>query len=317
MRITSSQVFAALCGLSILAGCDPGESAPTEELLTAQTATPLTSGNGLPVGQSGERGGRSASPRLRPDAVALKTFAAKRAFEQPQVPTEVAVSTSSAMLAATGSVASCTIDYNQATVLNTLPNKAWNTFAYSPFYNQTCGGISQKFWLYTLPLSDNHYHLGYEDPLVCFDPSTPKRMGRYASAPTFQGPPTCQWATFPTCNYNSTDAATLRRRIFPHVPNEWIQIYAVNANTHARSTFNLKSLYIPPDPTASCYSGAGQIQLWVKTAADQQWWFWSWINPGGTFVPGPGDGDGLDEMQITAPGSYEWTIDDVKLDVLF
>jgi hypothetical protein len=306
MHLTSRPIFAALGGIGLLAGCQTGEPVSTRK-----TADPVPE-----QGQSIDPSSGPSSRMVKPDAATLQKFLSKREFEEPQLQSaETGPHEGAARLAKTAALLSCNIDYNQSYVLNTLPNKAWDSFAYSPFYNQTCGGFAQKYWLYTLPLKNSHYHLGYQDPWVCPDYGTPKRVGRYTSLPK-RSAPKCEWS-FGSCVYNATDPATLGRVLYPHNSGEWVKIYAVDANTRARKTFNLKSIYIMPNTYAQdgCYPDAGKIQLWVKKAATQQWWYWRELLPGYIWSPFPNDGADLDEIQITSPNSYNWNVDDIRLDI--
>lgn len=319
MQFGVKLALVALGGISILMGCQTAEP-----VNNPATTDPAREGN-PPNGQSREGDLNRASQLIKPDAATLEEFLSKRGFVEPDLQIEVPGGEdhvhTAAPLAKTSALQACNINFNSSAIINTVPNKAWDTFAYSPHYNITCGsGIANKFWIYTLPQSYNHYHLSYEDPYVCYDVGTPKKMGRYTRLPGYKKPGSCDIVDWDpgVCSYNATDAATLPRRMHPHAYNDWVKIYAIDANTRARRNFNIKSIYLPPNAQAACAPEYGKIQLWIKVAATQQWYYWTWINPGWTFVPGPGDiQTGLDEMQITSATNYGWTVDDIKIDVQY
>lgn len=302
-----SGVFAA-GGIWLLTGCQTGEPVNTQ---SASNTNPV---QGQSANPSPEHGGEPATAPSRPDAATLEKFLAQAPSVTPDLPPPPADAQGPAMsLAKTAGTYSCNIDYNQAYIINTLPNKAWDTFAWAPFYNVSCGSA---FWIYTYPLNQNHHHLMYEDPGICYSLSPPVKVGRYAY-PLARIPGHCdQWNT-PSCNYNSTDPANLPRFLSPHMAADIDQIYVLD-HSYARRTFNLTSLYIEPNSYAKdgCYPDAGKIQLWYKVAATQQWWYWTWINPGQTFYPGS-NGLGIDEIRITSPNAYTWGVDNIKLDVLY
>jgi hypothetical protein len=66
---------------------------------------------------------------------------------------------------------SCEIDFDDDAAIALLPNGAIDTFAYSPWWNQLCGG----FYARVYPTDTNHLHLGYADDSidVCTDPGNP------------------------------------------------------------------------------------------------------------------------------------------------
>lgn len=304
MHLKSKSAFAALGGFLFLAGCQTGESVNVQ----------ATTDKAQAQGQSRESEGSASGAPIRPDAATLHQFLAKAPATTPDLPVPKADPGSAEPLAKTAGTYSCNIDYNQAYIINTLPNKAWDTFAWAPFYNVSCGSA---FWIYTYPMNQNHHHLMYEDPGICYSLSPPVKVGRYAY-PLARIPGHCDQWNNPPCNYNSTDPANLPRFLSPHTGSDIDQIYVLDHN-YAHRTFNLTSLYIEPNTYAQdgCYPDAGKIQLWFKVASTQQWWYWTWIGPGQTFYPGSW-GLGLDELRITSPNPpYGWGVDNIKLDVLY
>lgn len=63
-------------------------------------------------------------------------------------------------LAKTAALVRCNVDFNSSNSLSWIPEEAWHTFVYPPFYIQSCNdGVH---WVYTSPKNMDHYHLGYE-----------------------------------------------------------------------------------------------------------------------------------------------------------
>ncbi len=308
MIFRPSMAITALTGMIFLAGCQTGETlntgAPADQTKEQDPAN----------GQSREGDGAAAYP-IKPDQATLETFLARGVNSTPHVHGAEAESGPAQPLAKTTNTQACTITYNDRNIINTLPNKAWDTFAWAPHYNMTC---ASAFWIYTLPMSpQNHHHLMYEDPAVCPSLNLPARVGRYAY-PLAHIPGKCDDWNNPPCILNNIDPATLPRFLSPHTGSDIDQIYVIDKVTRNRRVFNMNSLDIKPsDAAAGCHPNAGKLQLWFKIAASQQWMYWSVINPGQTFYPG-NYGLGWDEMRLTSPyPPYGWGVDNIKMDVVY
>lgn len=65
----------------------------------------------------------------------------------------------------------CEIDFDDDAAISLLPGNAVDTFAYSPWWNQLCGGNYARIY----PTDISHFHLGYVDPAVlpCYDADNP------------------------------------------------------------------------------------------------------------------------------------------------
>ena len=66
---------------------------------------------------------------------------------------------------------SCDIDFDDDEAIDLLPYDAIDTFALSPWWNQSCNGSYGR----VVPTDEHHFHLGYVDPEVglCLDPENP------------------------------------------------------------------------------------------------------------------------------------------------
>ena len=66
---------------------------------------------------------------------------------------------------------SCEVDFDDDAAIALLPSFAIDTFAYSPWWNQSCSGNYAR----VAPTDDHHFHLGYADPDVstCLDADNP------------------------------------------------------------------------------------------------------------------------------------------------
>ena len=66
---------------------------------------------------------------------------------------------------------SCEIDFDDDAAIALLPNGALDTFAYSPWWNQSCSG----FYARVYPTDTDHLHLGYADDTigVCINADNP------------------------------------------------------------------------------------------------------------------------------------------------
>jgi len=61
----------------------------------------------------------------------------------------------------------CIVDFSDEDALSLLPNHANDSFAYDPWWHQEC---SSGLFVEVRPLSQSHYHLGYDDPdIVCYE----------------------------------------------------------------------------------------------------------------------------------------------------
>lgn len=57
----------------------------------------------------------------------------------------------------------CMIDFSDYDALNWLPDFAENTFAFNPWWFQSCDGLHHAV---VRPIGDDHFHLGYENPHI-------------------------------------------------------------------------------------------------------------------------------------------------------
>lgn len=220
----------------------------------------------------------------------------------------------------------CTIDYNNANAIALTPRQAWDTEAFFPWYIQSCGNNS---FMYTVPLPktnqaplETHHHLIFENPYICnIDIVTGTqapvgKIGVYQKLPT-RAPPRCADWTFYKCTFSTVDAKNFARYLTPHSNGFWMQFFPKKDNK--RKNFDLVSMRILPNTFATdgCEPNAGKIQVWVKKAATQQWWYWDGLLPGYTWSPYPNDGAGLDELQIASATGVNgpFKVDDIKVNI--
>lgn len=269
---------------------------------------------------------------VKPTDAELAAFLAKGEFHEP-APSPVTGGTGSqtATLPAGKSAApgySCTMNFNGVNSMSLLPNQAWDTMAYFPWYIQYCDYNS---YMYTVPLKvgaqkplETHHHLGFENSYFCnIDVVTGKqapapKIGVYEKLPTRKAPNCADWV-FSKCTFSTVDAKNFARFLMPHGAGFWMQFYPKRDNV--RKKFDLTSIRILPNTFATdgCGPNDGKIQVWVKKAATQQWWYWDGLLPGYNWSPYPQDGADLDELQIaTATGvTGPFKVDDIKVNIHF
>ena len=134
----------------------------------------------------------------------------------------------------------CFVDFNESTVLSSLPDGAIDTFVYWPFWNQYCPqgsntGISVQ------PVGNSHYHLGYVDETIrwCFDLET---FGRPVDPDD------------PISDCTAIDPTTEPRSgIQPHVQDFSIRIFAYDTQTKDRLQFDLNQIRILSGQAEICF----------------------------------------------------------------
>ncbi|GEM_PF-5598113 len=189
---------------------------------------------------------------LEPSDAELKQFLSSTQFKdsigsQPSIAKAQALLKRQAISATQSGT--CLIDFNSSSSLNLIqPNHAGSTFVWEPWYVEYCYSDAQA---YVEPMNDNHYHLGYENPYLCFAPgknpfSDINPLGLYTSLPTLPSPPNCLASIpLPTCNPINADPAWYPRFLAPHVGNDWIRTYVLNGDGTTQKTFDLKSIWEP------------------------------------------------------------------------
>lgn len=212
---------------------------------------------------------------------------------------------------AKGSSFTRTVNYNSPNSISWTPDQSWNTFTFAPFYIHNL----DYSWGYTVPQTNNHYHLFFEGPNLCDFHSNVGKIGIYVKRMTWNQSK-CQYEGVPICSGTTIDAKDFPRYIGTHNANDWIKFFVSNNGSTTR-IFDLVSIKIrPADPNiASCFPTAGQIQIWVKKAATQQWLYWSALNPGYLWSPYPADGNDIDEIRLTSPNIHHFTADDLTIRV--
>jgi hypothetical protein len=195
------------------------------------------------------------------------------------------------VMAQKSSAADFTLNFNDFTALSFLPDHAYASFA--PFYIQKVVGNA---WVYAMPMKYSHFHLGFENPVFCFG-SIPGKFGVMSGG---------------TCVQTQSDAASVPRNLAPHDQTEKVQVYVWDGSR--KYTFDFKSFYLPPTSNTSY----GHVQVWIHKI-DVGWRYWADLGSatnGFTWnLPqtGVGGAQGIDEIQITSPGSFGWTIDNLVL----
>ncbi len=206
-----------------------------------------------------------------------------------------------------------TVDYNQSESIAWTPDQSWNTFTYGPFYIQRL----HNTWGYTVPQTNNHYHLMYENSEICDFHSNTGKIGLYVKKLTWSQAE-CKYLLSPTpeCAPTGLDAKDFYRYITTHHASDWIKFF-VSDNGSTPKVFDLVSIKImPPDPNIlSCDPNAGKIQIWVKKAATQKWLYWKGLKPGKVWSPYPADGNDIDEIRLTSPNSEHFGADDLTVRV--
>jgi hypothetical protein len=182
------------------------------------------------------------------------------------------------------------LTFNDYTALAFLPDHAYNSFA--PFYIQNVVGNA---WIYAMPMTQGHFHLGFENQAFCYG-SVAGKVGVWSNG---------------TCLQSTLDAASIARHVSPHNNTEKVQIYVWDGSR--KYTFDFKSFYLPPNSIA----GYGHVQVWVhKTGGG--WIYWPDLAPAANgytwWLPQTGNGgQAIDEIQITSPGAYGWSIDNISI----
>ncbi|MEM7676982.1 MAG: hypothetical protein AAF449_13340 [Myxococcota bacterium] len=126
--------------------------------------------------------------------------------------------------------AACTVDFDNPTMLDSLPDDARWTFA--PYYGENCG---QSTYAYVTPMNYNHFHLSYEnqDAVDCM-----------ASAFTDEG-----------CD--DIEPASEPRFLQPHSTQVGTRLYVRTfAGTNQNIPFDLISFRVWGQPADVCYKPA-------------------------------------------------------------
>lgn len=239
----------------------------------------------------------TATPALQPDQAKLEEFLRMRNTRENtfQPPVEGSLEVTPAQ--AKSAMAPCTINYNSYSALGWIGDHlyAYDSFAYWPHYIGDCPDLNG--WAYTVPITYAHYHLGYENAALCYG-TIPGKLGVMSGG---------------QCIQTQLDARNYGRRLSPHDNTEFIKIYVNDKNSGARKTFNLQSIHLPlVVPEEPRY---GHIKLWIQKA-NGEWRYWADLTPGTTWnLPqtGVGGAQGIKEIQITSPGQYGWSADDIKI----
>jgi len=255
-------------------------------------------------------------PEIRGDRAAIPTsdqVSVVKSLEFPTVTDEIQNSLpalSPAPLAKSSAYVR-TVNYNSPQSISWTPDQSWNSFTFAPFYIHNLD-IS---WGYTVPQTNNHYHLFYEGANLCDFHTNVGKIGIYSKRMTWNQAK-CEYEGVPICTGTNIDAKDFPRYIGTHYANDWIKFFVSN-NGQTPRVFDLVSIKIrAADPNlASCKPGYGQIQIWVKKAATQQWLYWQALNPGYLWSPYPADGNGIDEIRLTSPNAHHFTADDLTVRV--
>lgn len=182
---------------------------------------------------------------------------------------------------------SCTMTFNTYSVLAALPHEAADSFAYAPFYGETCGqpnsGWNPIFRVTPLGGWD-HYHLGFEDPtFTCY--ITNVGLGRMVNGR----------CTAPA------DYAAQPRSLSNHGLGEVLQIA-----TEPRDEFDLTGI------TVKTGSPQVTVQAWASDGSGWQWF----LGPGTWSFSA--HNRWLDNVQILASdGESSFIVDDVVVEPAF
>jgi hypothetical protein len=203
-----------------------------------------------------------------------------------------------------------TVDYNSSESIGWTPDQSWNTFTFWPFYIHNLTST----WGYTVPQTNNHYHLSYENSDICDFHSNTGKIGLYTKKMTWNQAK-CLYEGTPECAATGLDAKNFYRYITTHYASDWIKFF-VSDDGSTPKTFDLVSVKVnAADPNIlSCDSEAGKIQIWVKKAATQKWLYWKALKPGTIWTFGA-DASDIDEIRLTSPNSRHFGADDLKVRV--
>ncbi len=278
----------ALAGL-LMAACNNSEESTVNASEPGQTKA--TDSHADASGGVQYPGGSGVLPEPKiPTAAQINALEAMS--KNAKTPTVPPASAGFPALAKT-SAADFNLNFNDFTALAFLPDHAWITFA--PFYIQK---VTSTAWVYVFPLNDGHFHLMYENPNLCFGTVT----GKYGVLSGGR------------CVQTAGDAASQPRNLAPHEATEKVQVYVWDGSR--RYTFDFKSFYLPPT-TDTRY---GHVQIWIHKI-DVGWRYWADLpSATGGFTwslpqSGIGGAQGIDEIQITSPGTFGWTIDNLVINV--
>lgn len=194
----------------------------------------------------------------------------------------------------------CAIDFNDENALNLFVNKAADTFAHFPFWNQVC---NVDVSVAVRPFYINHFHLTYEKD-VCIDSST-------SSFGEMQEDESC--LAFP-------DPAKEARQLSSMISTDVIELTAYNNYYNTRINFDLKRLRVVGSrPVRVCYKPAEQDNEgdWITLEADSAtdtgiWLCWNSL-PTGYWDLSTWAGDVSAVRLIAAEGHPNFAVDDILI----
>ena len=267
-----------LAGL-LLAGCNRNDDNTVNPPSTDKAGTGTNSGDH----------GFLAAP-LTPSADQIKAMESLTVKPIPAI----APAERPALALQKSSAADVNVGFNDFGSLSQIADHASYTFADSYFQ-----WVTSTAYAVVLPLSDGHYHLGYENANVCISGSNGFiPAGKYGLKSGYN------------CIVQG-DAASQQRNLSPHEASQVIQFYIYD-RVKIR-TFDFKSFYLPPTSDLRY----GHVQIWIHKI-DVGWRYWADLPPATTgytwFLPqtGVGGAQGIDEIRVQSPtptGAYGWTID--------
>ena len=194
----------------------------------------------------------------------------------------------------------CAIDFNDENAINLFVNKAADTFAFFPFWNQVC---NVDVSVAVRPFYINHFHLTYEKD-VCIDSST-------STFGEMQEDETC---------LAFEDPAKEARQLSSMLSTDVIELTAYNNYYDTRINFDLKRLRVVGSrPVRVCYKPAEQDNEgdWITLEADSAtdtgiWLCWNSL-PTGYWDLSTWAGDVSAVRLIAAEGHPNFAVDDILI----
>ncbi len=197
----------------------------------------------------------------------------------------------------------CEIDFDDDAAISLLPGNAVDTFAYSPWWNQLCGGNYARVY----PTDISHFHLGYVDPAVqpCYDSENPydTPVGAYARGEDCEPIDT---VTEPRSHITSHEAAYHHR----------LDLIDAYGSDYAPRAFTLERVRVLTDAVRVCYRMPPDGP-WIAAAPvgpfDKPGLVYCWAS----LSPGLWDlsawTSGTVGVDFTGAGNLPWTLDDIRL----
>jgi hypothetical protein len=193
----------------------------------------------------------------------------------------------------------CAVDFNDEDALNLFVNKAADTFAYAPFWNQVCNvDVSVNLRPYYI----NHFHLTYEKD-VCLDTSS-------TTFGEMQEDGTC---------LAFADPAKEARRLSSMLSSDVLELTAYNNYYDTRINFDLKRIRVVGNrPVRVCYKPAQQNDGdWITTEVDSAsnpglWYCWNNLSTG-YWDLSSWAGDVSAVRLIAAEGHPNFSVDDILI----